>query len=279
MECFRDFITEARPDLSSTTGHRNPSGSWRTRSRGSRAHPAELARVGRAGWHKSTRIFGWNASPRLTWPTSKVCSTRRSVRPLLNESAMSAPLAHSAAGRRLRLAVDRREQVRLLLWEWVWLMLCAWTPKPLNLGGCSCCACSGRGCTGTPFVHQRARIQIPWKLTMHDRACLGDRANAYSLGEIEIGARATVAQEVYLCAGTHDFLDRRPAAANGRRARRRGRVHRRARVRPAGGDNRRARGRRRGVGGHARRAAGRVCRRQSRAACCVPRLSVLPISP
>ena len=58
---------------------------------------------------------------------------------------------------------------------------------------------------GKPFVHQRARIEIPWNLILHDRACLGDRANAYSLGEIEIGARATVAQEVYLSGGTHDF--------------------------------------------------------------------------
>jgi putative colanic acid biosynthesis acetyltransferase WcaF len=58
---------------------------------------------------------------------------------------------------------------------------------------------------GTPFVHQRARITIPWNLTLHDRACLGDRANAYSLGRIEIGAGATVAQEVYLSTGTHDF--------------------------------------------------------------------------
>ena len=29
--------------------------------------------------------------------------------------------------------------------------------------------------------------------------------NAYSLGEIEIHEGATVAQEVYLCTGTHDF--------------------------------------------------------------------------
>jgi putative colanic acid biosynthesis acetyltransferase WcaF len=40
---------------------------------------------------------------------------------------------------------------------------------------------------------------------MHDRACLGDRANAYTLGAIEIGARATVAQEAYLSTGSHDF--------------------------------------------------------------------------
>jgi putative colanic acid biosynthesis acetyltransferase WcaF len=60
---------------------------------------------------------------------------------------------------------------------------------------------------GKPFVHQRARIAIPWNLTLHDRACLGDRANAYSLGEIEIGARAVVAQEAYLSTGSHDFAD------------------------------------------------------------------------
>jgi putative colanic acid biosynthesis acetyltransferase WcaF len=34
---------------------------------------------------------------------------------------------------------------------------------------------------------------------------LGDRANAYNLGEIEIGAGATVAQEAYLSTGSHDF--------------------------------------------------------------------------
>ena len=58
---------------------------------------------------------------------------------------------------------------------------------------------------GVPFVHQRARIAIPWNLILHDRACLGDRTNAYSLGEIEIGARATIAQEAYLSTGSHDF--------------------------------------------------------------------------
>ncbi len=42
---------------------------------------------------------------------------------------------------------------------------------------------------------------------MLDRACLGERANAYSLGDIEIMKGATVAQEAYLCTGTHDFKD------------------------------------------------------------------------
>ena len=42
---------------------------------------------------------------------------------------------------------------------------------------------------------------------MHHRACLGERANAYSLGTIVIMEGATVAQEAYLCTGTHDFND------------------------------------------------------------------------
>jgi hypothetical protein len=57
---------------------------------------------------------------------------------------------------------------------------------------------------GMPFVHSRARIAIPWKLILHDRACLGDRADAYLLGEIELGQRATVAPEVNLSAGSDD---------------------------------------------------------------------------
>ncbi len=42
---------------------------------------------------------------------------------------------------------------------------------------------------------------------MHDRSTLGDRANAYSQGVIELEARSTVAQEAYLCTGTHKFDD------------------------------------------------------------------------
>jgi putative colanic acid biosynthesis acetyltransferase WcaF len=93
----------------------------------------------------------------------------------------------------------------MLLWDAAWNFLCAWTPKPLNPWRLWVLRRFGARLHGSPFVHQRARIAIPWNLTMHDRAALGDRANAYSLGAIEIGAHATVAQEAYLCAGTHDF--------------------------------------------------------------------------
>lgn len=101
----------------------------------------------------------------------------------------------------------RRERVGLLLWEYAWPLLCRWTPKPLNAWRLWVLRAFGARVEGRPFVHGRARVQIPWKLTLRDRACLGDGAMAYSLGPIALGARCTVAQEAYLCAGTHDFAD------------------------------------------------------------------------
>ena len=65
----------------------------------------------------------------------------------------------------------------------------------------------GANLSGMPFIHSTARIQIPWNLSMKHRACLGKQANAYSLGKIEIQEGATIAQEAYLCTGTHDFND------------------------------------------------------------------------
>ena len=100
-----------------------------------------------------------------------------------------------------------RQRLLMLLWEYTWLLLCQWTPKPLNRWRLFILRLFGATLHGKPFVHQRARITLPWNLIMHDHACLGDRAHAYSLGKIEIHEGATVAQEAYLCTGTHDFSD------------------------------------------------------------------------
>lgn len=97
------------------------------------------------------------------------------------------------------------DRILRVLWEFCWVVFCSWTPKPANPWRLFWLQVFGARIHGKPFVHQRARIAIPAHLTLHDRACLGDRANAYSLGEIEIGPRATVAQEVYLSTGSHDF--------------------------------------------------------------------------
>ena len=96
---------------------------------------------------------------------------------------------------------------RLLLWECAWAVLCFWTPKPFNPWRLFVLRIFGAQIHRRPFVHQRSRIQIPWNVELHDGACLGDRANLYSLDRISIGEGAVVAQEAYLCTGTHDFSD------------------------------------------------------------------------
>lgn len=90
-------------------------------------------------------------------------------------------------------------------WGFCWLLTSRWTPKPLNSWRLFWLRLFGAKISGKPFVHQRARITVPWNLTLEDRACLGDGAHAYCLGEVILRAHCTVAQEAYLSTGTHAF--------------------------------------------------------------------------
>ncbi len=98
-----------------------------------------------------------------------------------------------------------RHRLALLLWGMAWAVFCRWTPKPCNGWRLFILRLFGTKLHGRPFVHGRARIHIPWHLTLRDRACLGDGAQAYSLGLIDLGEEVTIAQEAFLCTGTHDF--------------------------------------------------------------------------
>jgi putative colanic acid biosynthesis acetyltransferase WcaF len=94
---------------------------------------------------------------------------------------------------------------KMLLWEYVWVMFCRWTPKQFNKWRLFWLKLFGTKINGTPFVHQRCRIEHPWNLILHDRSCLGDSAVAYAQDVIELFENAVIAQETYICTGTHDF--------------------------------------------------------------------------
>ena len=85
------------------------------------------------------------------------------------------------------------KRVKMQLWEWTWTALCLWTPKPFNRWRLLCLRLYGAKICGNPFVHQRARILMPWNIVLRDSCCIGDRANLYSLGPIEVGEGAVVA--------------------------------------------------------------------------------------
>ncbi len=93
------------------------------------------------------------------------------------------------------------------LFALTWTVGCRWTPKPLNPWRLVVLRLFGAKIHGTPFVHQRARIAMPWNVELHDAACVGDRTNLYALDRIALQRGALVAQEAYLCTGTHDLAD------------------------------------------------------------------------
>jgi putative colanic acid biosynthesis acetyltransferase WcaF len=98
-----------------------------------------------------------------------------------------------------------KTRVLLALWSLVYLFLFRWTPKPLFRWRAGLLRLFGAKIEGTPFVASSSHIKMPWNLTLAHRACIGANVQVYNLGPVIVGARATVAQEVYLCTGTHDF--------------------------------------------------------------------------
>jgi putative colanic acid biosynthesis acetyltransferase WcaF len=91
------------------------------------------------------------------------------------------------------------------LWSAVWLCLFRPTPKPLTRWRLWLLRRFGARVSGRPYVDASAVIKMPWHLTIEDRACLGPRSEVYNLGPVTLRERSTLAQEAYLCAGTHDF--------------------------------------------------------------------------
>ena len=98
-------------------------------------------------------------------------------------------------------------RVKLLAWNICWAVFCSWTPKPLNRWRLVWLRLFGARLDAVPFVHAAARVIRPWNLTMRERSCIGEGAVAYCLDRIELGAGSTIAQEAYVCTGTHDFND------------------------------------------------------------------------
>ncbi len=100
-----------------------------------------------------------------------------------------------------------RESLGMMLWQVVWLVLFRPSPRQCKRWRAWLLRCFGCRVHGRPYVHNTAKIRIPWLLELEDRATLGEHSEVYNLGLVTLRRRCTVAQHVYLCAGTHDFSD------------------------------------------------------------------------
>ncbi|MBL1353647.1 MAG: colanic acid biosynthesis acetyltransferase WcaF [Zetaproteobacteria bacterium] len=55
------------------------------------------------------------------------------------------------------------------------------------------------------IIRPSVRMTYPWKVKIGNHVWIGDHAELYSLGEIEIGDDVVISQKSYLCAATHDY--------------------------------------------------------------------------
>src|SRR6266702_1286604 len=57
------------------------------------------------------------------------------------------------------------------------------------------------------LIRPSVRITYPWKVTIGDRAWIGDGVELYSVGDIVIGHDAVISQGTYLCTASNDHRD------------------------------------------------------------------------
>ena len=57
-------------------------------------------------------------------------------------------------------------------------------------------------------IRPTARITYPWKFSIGDWSWVGDGVVIYSLERIDIGRNVSISQRCYLCAGSHDYMQR-----------------------------------------------------------------------
>jgi putative colanic acid biosynthesis acetyltransferase WcaF len=96
-------------------------------------------------------------------------------------------------------------RIRVTVWAMVWFILFRPTPKFFNPWRVFLLRLFGCRVSGRPFVAASAVVKMPWNLRLEDRACLGAGSEIYNLGQVSLGVGCTVAQQAYLCGGTHDL--------------------------------------------------------------------------
>lgn len=98
-----------------------------------------------------------------------------------------------------------RERLAMAAFALAWTLACRWTPGPLNAWRLLVLRIFGCRIEGRPYVARTCRIRTPWLLELRHRSCLGPESEVYNLDLCVLGERSTVAQQAYLCGGSHDF--------------------------------------------------------------------------
>lgn len=100
-----------------------------------------------------------------------------------------------------------RNRIYRLTWSFVWLLLASWTPPPFHAWRRRLLIAFGARMAPSARVYGSASIWSPANLEMGHQACIGPRANVYSMAKISLGSYSLVSQGAHICAGSHDIED------------------------------------------------------------------------
>ena len=98
-----------------------------------------------------------------------------------------------------------RSAVTVQLWWIVQASLFSWSPQFTYTWRNFLLRCFGAKIGKGVIIRPTVKVTYPWKLTVGDFSWVGDNAELYTLGEIEIGSNVVISQKSYLCAATHDY--------------------------------------------------------------------------
>ncbi len=94
-----------------------------------------------------------------------------------------------------------------VLWGLVCTLLFRPSPRPLHAWRAFLLRCFGARLGPNCHIYPGARIWAPWNLVCEDVVAIADEAIVYNPARIDIGSHATISQQAYLCAATHDLHD------------------------------------------------------------------------
>jgi putative colanic acid biosynthesis acetyltransferase WcaF len=125
--------------------------------------------------------------------------------PATDEPQVAPAVSFQTLDRTAAYPYTRKEYARRILWNLVRRTLFRWsTPRAFGWRRWLLRR-FGAKVGDTAFVRKGVWIWHPWLFEIGEHSTLADGVVIYNLGPVTIGEHSVLSQDVYVCAGTHDY--------------------------------------------------------------------------
>lgn len=117
------------------------------------------------------------------------------------------PAIFQTLDRTARFPYSRSEYIRRFAWAIVQATLFRLPLPRLNGWRCFLLRLFGAKLEHPLAISSRVNIIHPWLLSIGKWSAISHGVTIYNLGPVSLGRHSVISQDVYLCAGTHDYRD------------------------------------------------------------------------